>query len=632
MFCNPFFDIASIIISAIIIYFYSTTKKTKSAQNRVFVVLNYVNAFTSAFDILSYYFTYTKESLFLCDLFVLFYFLTHILIIPLFFVYILMNIKNWFDYSIIFKIIAPIPLIVMLIMACSNPWTHIIYWYTEDFTYVRAPGMIVLYLGIAFYISTIMFIMLRNKKLFPIVKMKTISYTLIFIFASVIIQFISEQTRIETFGISFGLLLIFLTIQDPHDELDYDTGLYNKNAFEEVINQALHTSKGSTLISVFVKDFVELFKISENKSMLKQITTFLKEIDPSIEVFIYSNNIFCLYINRIDDTKNESIIEIIQNRFNKPWIRDDIAVKYNVKICTLKLPTDVDKLSKINSMFNNLAERKDSKTVLTIEDFDYRKLERSLLLTSAINRAIEKDLFELIFTPVFSIKDNRIKNVSISFRFLDDNIGYVEASEIIPVLERQGILFEVLQNINFKILDFFMSDSFKELHLNGVSIKITSVMTIQSGALENLCRLFEKYHADTSMIYFEISEMIVYKTEHTLNTLMPRLQNKGFTFILCEYGSGYSNIAAIYNLPFKNISIDGNVVRAAYESKNSRIILRKTLELAKKLDMQLILTGIIDPKYFEMLKYFPCDYACGSYFLENLDLTTFKETLKGGSL
>lgn len=630
MFCNPFFDVASIIISIIIIYFYCTSKKTSSTQNRIFIVLNFTNALTAFFDILTYYSTYTKESILLCELFTLLYFFTHVFVIPLIYIYILINIKNWFEYSRLFKVVISIPLIIMIASLVINIFTGFLYSYTQDCVYHRNAGMIIMYLGIVFYMGTILAIMWYYRKMYPAEKNLTILASLGFIFISVVIQLFSEQTRLEPFGISFALLLIFLTIQDPHDELDFETGLYNKQAFEEVMNKVLHSSKDSILIAVYVKGYIELFKNTENKSLNKLITTFLREIDPNIEVFIYSNNLFCIYINKANSTKADSIIEIIENRFKNSWDNGDISIKYSVRLCKLNIPSDVNTLTKINSIFNNIVERNDGKTVLTIDDFDISQLERSLLLNSAINKAIEEDLFELIFSPVYTLKSQKIEHVSISFRFLDNTIGYVSASEIIPVLERQGVLLEVLNIINFKILDFFMSDSFGQLGLKGISIKVTSIMTIHSGALENLCKLFEKYHADSSMITIELSESLVHRTESALETLMPRLARKGFTFLLCEYGAGYSNISAFYDLPFTGISINGNVVRAAFESKKSRVVLKKTLELARKLDMLTILSGIIDPKYFDMLQYFQCDYALGSYFLENLDLNTFKETLRGG--
>lgn len=630
MFCNPFFDIASIVISFVIIYFYGTSKKISSAQNRVFIALNLVNALTAIFDLLNYYAIYAKDNLILCKFFALGYFITHIFVVPLLFNYILLNIKSWYDYSKLFKSLVLLPLILMLLVTVTNPFTSFVYYYDQDFNYYRQPGMVILYSGIIFYIATIVFVMQKYKKLFPAFKRGTFYTSLGLIFISVIVQLFSVETRLESFGITYALLLIFLTIQDPHDEVDYDTGLYNKKAFDGVMELVVHSNKKSKLIAVYINNYVDFFKNSENKSISKQLSSFFKDIDSSLDVFIYSNNLFCLYTQNASNEKMESIIEIIQNRFNNSWSTGDINIKYNAKICLLNIPEDADNITTIHGIIDNFVNRKESKSILTIDDFDYRQLERASLINSAITNAINEDLFELIFTPIYNIKEKKIDIVDISFRFLDPQIGYVEASEIIPFLEKQGKLPEVLEKINFKILNFFMSDSYMQLGLKGVAIKITSVMTIQSGALEELCNLFDKFHADTSLINFEISELLVHKAGDKLAQIMPRLASKGYKFILCEYGSGYSNISAIYDLPFKGISIDGNVVRAAFESKKARTVLKKTLELAKQLNMLLVLSGIIDPKYFEMIQYFPSDYARGSYFYENQDLNTFKETLEGG--
>ena len=106
-------------------------------------------------------------------------------------------------------------------------------------------------------------------------------------------------------------------------------------------------------------------------------------------------------------------------------------------------------------------------------------------------------------------------------------------------------------------------------------------------------------------------------------TGMETRSKEGFTFILSEYGSGYSNMSAIYDIPISGLTVDGNVVRAAFENKRARVALINTLQLARKLNLGTALSGITDHKYFNMLQYFSCDYAFGSYFMEDLDVNDF---------
>lgn len=629
MIVNPFYEIVAIIISIIIILYYGASKKISSLQNKVFVVINFVNLLTAVTDILTYYFVYTKSNLSACFVCSDIYFLTHILIIPLLFLYILFSARDWGSYPALSKFLSCIPLIAMLFVVVYNKFDNILYTYSEDFVYSRGVAMPALYVGIAFYVIYALIILFKYKKEIPSIKRAIILMALTCNVVCVYIQFLDYETRIETFAISYSLLLMFLTIQDPHSEKDFETNLYNKNAFINLIKQSFNSISKHTIIQVVIKDFTDFAYESDNefKTMGAEVGHFLDGISDDCNVFRYDKNIFIIHMCDVTEEDVKKVISIIRKRFKEPWLFSDLNIVYKIGLCRLIIPSDVDNMGRLTNIIHAFSAWEDSKEYknkeyATIEDFDLKLIDRATKIKDAVMNALEKDSFELVFNPIYSLKDKKICSAIVGFRFLDDEIGYVYAKEMVPILERQGVLFDVIKKINARIIDFYNND-YNKCNIESLVLKVISPMSIQAGYLDDLVDLMKNNNITSDKLCFEITEYIVSKTKNELLALMNEKNEEGFVFILSEYGSGYSNMSAIYDMPISGLTIDGNVVRAAFENKRARVALINTLKLAAKLNLGAAMSGINDKKYFDMLQFFECQYAFGPFFMDDLNTKDF---------
>lgn len=486
-----------------------------------------------------------------------------------------------------------------------------------------------LYFGIAFYVLYALVFLFKFKKEIPSIKRAIIMIALTCNVVSVYIQFISYETRIETFAISFSLLLMFLTIQDPHSEKDFETNLYNKNAFMSLMKQSVNSLSKHIIITIVIRDFVDFARESDNQinTMGAEIGHYLEGVSKSCEIFRYEKNVFIMHMMDASDSVIEAVVDEVKSRFKEPWQFSDINIVYKIGICRLDIPTEIDNITRLSGILHNFSSWEADRTYAndkyaSLGDFDLKLIDRSTKIKDAVMNAVETDSFELIFSPIYSMENKKNASAIVSYRFLDDEIGYVYAKEMIPILERQGVLNDVIKKINNKIINFYKNE-FNSCNIKSIVLKVASPMTIQAGYLNELFDLMKENNIPSDYLCIEITEYIVSKSKNKLIELMETRSKEGFTFILSEYGSGYSNMSAIYDIPISGLTVDGNVVRAAFENKRARVALINTLQLARKLNLITALSGITDLKYFNMLQYFSCDYAFGSYFMEDLDVNDF---------
>ena len=106
------------------------------------------------------------------------------------------------------------------------------------------------------------------------------------------------------------------------------------------------------------------------------------------------------------------------------------------------------------------------------------------------------------------------------------------------------------------------------------------------------------------------------------------LADSGVNFCLEEYGSGYTDISSVYDLPISMIKINKSVLRAAVRNEKARVTMESTLELAHELSMKTAVSGVEDERYYNLIPDMPCDYATGNYFFEQLDEEGFRRLLE----
>ena len=88
----------------------------------------------------------------------------------------------------------------------------------------------------------------------------------------------------------------------------------------------------------------------------------------------------------------------------------------------------------------------------------------------------------------------------------------------------------------------------------------------------------------------------------------------GVSLSLDDYGTGYSNISYLYNLPFMLMKIDKSLLWSADTNKLAEITLRNTFRMAQKLHMKVVMEGVETESQIRKLLDLNCDYFQGYYF------------------
>jgi EAL domain-containing protein (putative c-di-GMP-specific phosphodiesterase class I) len=113
---------------------------------------------------------------------------------------------------------------------------------------------------------------------------------------------------------------------------------------------------------------------------------------------------------------------------------------------------------------------------------------------------------------------------------------------------------------------------------------------------------------------------------------MARMTLMGLTFSLDDYGSGYSNINYLVDLPFTIVKIDKYVVWAAMKKVSSRMVLENTIAMFKDINLKVVTEGIEDLEMANIVTEMGADYLQGYYYSKPLPKEKVMKCLEEGYL
>lgn len=615
------YSIAAVFISFIILMNYTDIKKLPFIENIFFVSIIVSNMAAAVFSALHKCLLFNNLcSPALATFLISGYHICHSLTLPLMVLYLISSSHRDQFISKIhrFAISVPIGLVVLFIL--TTPFTEFMFSIGEDASYHRNSGIYLLYAAALYYNVYILAYILTHRKCYSIRKRYAVISTLCFSIASVVIQLIIPSLVVETCAIALSGLLLFFSIQNPHSMLDSASGAFNRSTFEQMAAVNFSTKKSFGIITVVLDDYnvVERsFGSKQSNTLLSVLKKYFQSIDSGITVYLFKNNIFCIEIIN-QEADSYQLMNQIVSRFNEAWEFDECSTLLSVKLCYIKCPENAKDLESLIDTINCFAIESVDYGINSADNFDSEKYKRAKIISEIIDRVIANEDLELMFDPVYSRTDNKICSFRVTIRFYDTRLGYVYYDEFAKIAETSGRSLQLGDILIDKVCRFISENNELLQNMRCVSIELSTLQCMQSSIADKFKSSAEKYGIKTSSLMVAVSEHTISKSDSIIKENLLKLHEMGIRLCLEDYGSGYSNISYIYDIPFTTVAVSPAVTVPSARNKKAGITLESTFSLMNSLGMLTCADGVDSPKTYEAISHMSCDFIKGKYIANNL--------------
>jgi EAL domain-containing protein (putative c-di-GMP-specific phosphodiesterase class I) len=125
----------------------------------------------------------------------------------------------------------------------------------------------------------------------------------------------------------------------------------------------------------------------------------------------------------------------------------------------------------------------------------------------------------------------------------------------------------------------------------------------------------------------ELTESVFTENIANIIELMKSLCNLGFAISIDDFGSGYSSLKLLRDLPVDYLKLDKEFLDNGTENVREKIIIENVIQMAKRLGMKVVSEGVETAQQAEFLKRCSCDLAQGYLYAKPMPLTEFEKLM-----
>lgn len=256
-----------------------------------------------------------------------------------------------------------------------------------------------------------------------------------------------------------------------------------------------------------------------------------------------------------------------------------------------------------------------------------KALTRAALHTTEIESkmadALQNNEFTVYLQPKYHLDTEMVGGAEALTRWRNENSALFAPNSFIPVFERNGFItkldFYVLETVCVTIKNWIaagikpvvVSVNFSKLHLNNRNF------------IKELCEVVDRVGIDRKYIEIEITESGIYDNIDKLETLLCDLHQNGFAMSMDDFGSGYSSLGMLKDLPVDIIKMDRGFFANQKDIRRSKIVVGSIINMAAGLGIRIVAEGVEEQQHIDLLRELHCDMVQGYYYAKPMPIQNF---------
>ncbi len=248
--------------------------------------------------------------------------------------------------------------------------------------------------------------------------------------------------------------------------------------------------------------------------------------------------------------------------------------------------------------------------VFSDEDRGKERMHAQVYWKEKVEDALSEDRFVLHYQPIMNLHTNNITHVEALLRMVDGDNNLIRPDAFIDACERSGLIHAIDHLVLRKGIE-----QIAKLHAAGRDIRVS--LNLSGRAFEDpellstLSELLEREGVDPARLIFEITETAAVSDFIAARSLMDSIRQLGCNFSLDDFGSGFSSLSYLNQLPADYVKIDGSFIRNLCDSREKRVLVKAVTDVARGFGKKTVAEFVEEDDVLRLLRKFGVDFAQG---------------------
>lgn len=415
-------------------------------------------------------------------------------------------------------------------------------------------------------------------------------------------------------------------------QYDQLTGLYGKEFFCQKAKEILlqHPDRRFDIFCSDVENFKlvnDIFGLPTGNRILCCIADFYRELvgDQGICCRLSADQFACLLEHREDYT--DEMFRQMEEKINASFPERSLMIKWGVyEINDREL--SVDKICDWALLAARGIKGQYGKYFAVYDDTLRNRLLREQEITDSMETALAEEQFEVYLQPKYDIKSNTFGGAEALIRWRHPEWGMQSPGEFIPLFEKNGFITKLDQFVWEKACEVLHKWDVQGIHFASISVNVSRADIYNADLAETLIKLVRRYDLSPERLHLEITESAYTEDPKQIIDVVEKLRELGFIIEMDDFGSGYSSLNMLGQMPIDILKLDMKFIRSETAKLANQGILRFIMSLARWMHLRVVAEGVETKEQLERLKEIGCDYVQGYYFARPMPWREFEELIR----
>lgn len=410
-------------------------------------------------------------------------------------------------------------------------------------------------------------------------------------------------------------------------ERDPLTGIYNREAFYRKASDRMqaHYQIPHSIVYMDISCFKvvnDLFRIETGNLVLKTAAYYLDILagEDGICARIEADHfVLCMPTAKLDmDKLIAGLDSTIQS----------LGISHNVLFYAGVYPVDnaflpIDQMcDRAHMALNRIKGKYVPRYIYYDKGMRDQMIEEQMIVRN-MEYALQERQFFIQLQPVYGLEEKRVIGAEALVRWNHPK-GRIMPGKFIPVFEKNGFIVRLDRFVweeACKVLRMQIDEGIEPVP---ISVNVSRLNFFSQDLLSFLQQLVKKYDLQPSLLKLEITESAYMENPHQLMAMVRAFRGTGFPVMMDDFGSGFSSLSMLKDLPVDVLKIDMAFVQEVDKSSRAGAIMETIVELGKRLNMDVVVEGVETREQLDFLERIGCLEVQGYYFSKPLDVETFK--------
>ncbi len=236
------------------------------------------------------------------------------------------------------------------------------------------------------------------------------------------------------------------------------------------------------------------------------------------------------------------------------------------------------------------------------------------LLERDLSEAIGRNELSLVFQPKVDLAARRVVGIEALVRWDHPTRGQTPPATFIPMAERSDEIIRIDRWVMRHALEAQAQWRQQGLAPIPIAVNLSMADIMSSNLVDDLNGLLEEFQVPAAELEVEVTESAVMRELNKTRSVLAALNKRGISTTLDDFGTGFSSLSYLRQLPLQSIKIDQSFTFSMLQDPNAEKLTQAIVAMGVALKMLVVAEGVETEQQMTWLLAHGCHLGQGYYF------------------